>query len=222
MTGKAGEHLERLDERQQQLVNDHRYVVQRVVRRYGSRIAGSMSRSDAEQQSQLGLIYAARVFDAHLGVPFAAFAWTHCVGTLLRELYREKRHHDVAKAVIDCMCECRREGDVLTATPESAHDEARRHAQYAMMAFTIAAAHTEGTRDEEERAIHDETQRAIRAATGRLEGDLRRVIELHYGEDTDMVSVAKQLGMTYPTARRRRAAALSLLKWDLGTQASTP
>lgn len=206
------QHVERLNERRQQLVTEHGWVVQHILRRYWARIVRLRCVDDARQQAQLGLVLAARTYRVEDGA-FVTFAYSHCMGAVLRALASEERHLRLATTATDALIDRRREGNIFTDSEQGARDELGRHAMFTMLVITLAAAQAaDESASPEERAAREQSRRQLRDAMQQIDEKFRRVLELHFFGGQPMVSVAKELDVAYPTAMRHRTAAIEALR----------
>lgn len=87
----------------EQTINAHRYLCVRAARKF---MRDGLDRRDLEQVAAIGLIKATDRFDARLGTPFEAYAWTFVLGELMHYVRDGERMMRVPRRIRDLERRC--------------------------------------------------------------------------------------------------------------------
>jgi RNA polymerase sigma factor for flagellar operon FliA len=209
------------------LVSDGLPLLERHARQLHRRYGDLVERDELMSHGYLGLRHAAERFDPSdpsRGVPFLRYAWYRIDGEMMSAIQKRMA---LAAAARDAG------RHAVTALDDGAdvlHDDDRRHRRrlhgycHAVLAAMLAGVVGEATIRATHLGIAREIEpavEALRQALATLEPNLRNVVERHYLEGESLRAVAKVMGVSYATVRRRHNAALEALGEALGSSGTT-
>jgi RNA polymerase sigma factor for flagellar operon FliA len=206
------------------LVAEHAGLVARCARRLAARTAGAVAADDLWSAGALGLLDAAKRFDAGRDVKFESFAEHRIRGAMLDELRRLDHLPRRLRADLDAAERARaRLGQALGREPEAAEVAAELGVSLedldAMQALGAPHVDLSGVLDleclepgGEERAIRAELARRLAAAVGALPERLQLVLSLHYVEGLTYREIAGILKVSEPRVCQLHGEAMKLLR----------
>jgi RNA polymerase sigma factor for flagellar operon FliA len=208
------------------LIARHAALVDRLARRVAARTAGAVSPDDLWSAGALGLLDAARRWDAAQGVPFDRFAEHRIRGAMLDELRRmdhlprrlRDQADDVERARLALTRELQREpsAEELGAAAGLGGEELA-----ALLSVTQPAAELpEGLAAPlpaaDEQLERGERTRKLAAAVAALPERLQLVLGLHYTEGLTYREIGKVLDVSEPRVCQLHSDALRRLGAALG------
>jgi RNA polymerase sigma factor for flagellar operon FliA len=207
-----------------ELVRDHLHVVDQVVASFRTRLPAHVAADDVRSAAHLGLLAAARSYDADRGVPFAAYATTRMRGAVLDELRRvdwvSRRVRAKARSLQEATDAGRTADEAATAAGMS-RAEADRVLLDVRRGSVVSVEEClderpgvlpSAERTPESHLLQREAQGYLRDAIATLPERLRHVVVMTFLEEQPLSAVAAQLGVTESRVSHMRAEAVSLLR----------
>ena len=203
-------------------MDEHLPLVRSLARRY---LGSGEPLDDLVQVGSVGLVAAARRFDAARGVPFAAYAAATVDGELRRYLRDRvgtirvpRRDRARAASVRDAAADVAQQLGREASTAETAAaagldvDEARAALAGVAVVVPLSAAASYASTEADDAFAACEDRAVVRNLVGRLQPQERRLLELRFGGDLSQSEIARRLHMSQSQASRRLAAALEKLR----------
>ncbi|HET7754239.1 MAG TPA: sigma-70 family RNA polymerase sigma factor [Anaeromyxobacteraceae bacterium] len=204
------------------LLETHALLIERVARRLAARTAGAVSADDLWSAGALGLLDAARRYEAGRDVRFETFVEHRVRGAMLDELRRLDHLPRRLRADLDALERSRaRLSQQLGREPEL--DElAESSGLAAEQLHALAGLDAPHTTDlgelvamiptADDAAVRAETLRAVAAAVGALPERLQLVLGLHYDEGLTYREIAKMLDVSEPRVCQLHGDAMKRLR----------
>lgn len=187
----------RSDAQVEQLVQEHRRLVEHIVDRYTRRYqVGSMEREDLVSWGLIGLYHAARAWDESRSLQFSTLAWMAIERSIFRGVRREW-HPDEARVTVsldEMLTPAAMEGDETSLSqmlPDPRAEETTRTLDVAV---------------------------AIRDALNRLPAGERDLILERYYEGRSCAEIGTRTGRSRQTIHLREKATLRRLRQVLGSE----
>lgn len=212
------------------LVRRHAGIIERVARRLAARTAGAVSPDDLWSAGAVGLLDAARRFDAARDVQFELFVEHRVKGAMLDEL---RRLDHLPRRLRDDLDRCDRARSRLAQSlgrePEAGEVAGELGVSleelHAMQSLSLPHVGLEATAthasDEplgDDAAIRAETLRRVTGAVSGLPERLQLVLSLHYVEGLTYREIAKILSVSEPRVCQLHGEAMKLLRASVGTE----
>jgi RNA polymerase sigma factor for flagellar operon FliA len=220
------------------LVTEHLGLANRVVIRFSSRLPSHVSRDDLHAAALLGLVHAARSYDAARGVPFELFAARRVEGAVLDELRsadwatrgvrrRERQIDEVAGALAMALKRAPTSTEVADAAGMPVASVERARADKARAALLQLERLDESgdleralpvsrDGDPERRVIEQEDLDMVDRAVKALPERLQRVVQAQFFEGRTGTQVAEELEVSAARVLQLRREALVLLSHAFG------
>lgn len=231
------------DDGQRELVEDHLWLVDRLVAQAARRFPRHVERNELWSAGVLGLVEAARRYDPTFGVPFAAFASARVRG----EMYEVVRSNDMAPRrlrrsmreigeMVDDLTQSLGRVPTLAEVAESASIDVNVVRSKLQAASNLALVSLdEGGVPPSERALmslqHEPSEKlsqqelmgALREAVGQLPEPLRSVlVRTTWGEER-LIDLAEEMGVSVQrVAQYRTEAVTALAAWFATLYESVP
>jgi RNA polymerase sigma factor for flagellar operon FliA len=215
------------------LITSHMPIVGYIVREISMRLPRHVDQGDLHSAGLLGLVQAARAFDASRGVPFKRYANTRVRGAIVDELRSRSwasrsvrqtgRLRDEAvehlAAVLGRMpsqAEIAEHLGVTVAELDAVQDDLHRTVVLSLDAAPSpeaidAAIPHQGVTPEQE-LLRGEEHHYLRSAVQALPERLRVVVTMYYLEGRPMADIAEVLDVTESRVSQMRAQALDLVR----------
>ena len=204
------------------LLQRHAGLVDRQARRLAARTGGAVLADDLWSAGALGLLEAARRFDAGQGVRFETFAEHRVKGAMLDELRRmdhlPRRLRDQADEVARAQAQLEQSLGRAPTTEELCAGTGMGAEDLAAVA-ALSHAHSELTDvfeapvvPSDEQMSRGEQARALAAAVAELPDRLQLVLSLHYVEGLAYREIAKVLDVSEPRVCQLHGDAVGKLR----------
>jgi RNA polymerase sigma factor for flagellar operon FliA len=204
------------------LLARHAALVDRVARRVASRTAGAVAPEDLWSSGAMGLLEAARRFDAARDVRFESFAEHRIRGAMLDEMRRMDHLPRRLRSQADDVQRARgRLGQALQREPTAEEVSAELGVALEDLAALDAVLQPHltdvdalaGDADPaDEQVARREQREALAAAIATLPDRLQLVLSLHYAEGLTYREVAKILDVSEPRVCQLHAEAMAQLR----------
>jgi RNA polymerase sigma factor for flagellar operon FliA len=215
------------------LITSHMPIVGYIVREISMRLPRHVDQGDLHSAGLLGLVQAARAFDASRGVPFKRYANTRIRGAVVDELrsrswasravrqtgrLRDEAVEQLAAVLgrMPSQAEIAEHLGVTVAELDSAQDDLHRTVVLSLDAAASpeavdAAIEHHGPTPEQE-LLRGEEHHYLRSAVQALPDRLRTVVTMYYLEGRPMADIAEVLDVTESRVSQMRAQALDLVR----------
>jgi RNA polymerase sigma factor for flagellar operon FliA len=208
------------------LIARHGALIDRIARKLASRTGGAVSADDLWSAGALGLLDAARRFEAERDVKFETFAAHRIKGAMLDEMRRldhlprrlREQADKVEQARSRLSHSLQREptSEELAAATGLEYEELASIQSVTQPAFTMLDHLESPTVPSDEQVEHRELVRAMTQAIGQLPERLQLVLSLHYVEGLTYREIAKILDVSEPRVCQIHGEAMGLLKAAMG------
>ncbi|HEX7625036.1 MAG TPA: FliA/WhiG family RNA polymerase sigma factor [Anaeromyxobacteraceae bacterium] len=209
------------------LLARHSGLIDRAARRVAARTAGAVSPEDLWSAGALGLLEAARRFDATRDVKFETFASHRIQGAMLDELRRMDHLPRRLRTQADAVERARarlaqthsREptGDELAAETGLGSEELAAVLGAAQPQVEALETLQSAVTPADEQLEQEQLLRSLASAVARLPERLQTLLALHYVEGLTYREIAKILDVSQPRVCQLHGDAMALLRTDTRT-----
>ena len=204
-----------------QLAETHRSYAHAIASDILRKLPSHVEKSDVQASAELGLMEAARAFDARPGVQFKTFAYYRIRGAIYDGLRKSSwfsrtqyKDFQFEQSANEYMKDC----SEASATQTVTMDEREHHASSIVTCYMLSlessdvAQPADKSRSQEEELLSKEARTRLRAAIPRLPEKNRRVIEAYYFEGMNLDEIGAEMGLSKSWTCRIHAKGLEMLR----------
>jgi RNA polymerase sigma factor FliA len=209
------------DTASRQLAETHRSYAHAIASDILRKLPSHVEKADVQGSAELGLMEAARAFDARPGVQFKTFAYYRIRGAIYDGLRKSSwfsraqyKDFQFEQAANEYMKDC----SEASTSPAVTIDELEHHASSLVTCYMLSLESSDVTppadkrRSQEEDLLSKEAHARVRAAVPKLPEKNRRVIEAYYFEGRNLDEIGAELGLSKSWTCRIHAKALEMLR----------
>jgi RNA polymerase sigma factor for flagellar operon FliA len=203
-----------------ELIESHVSYAHAIAAELLGRFPSHVDRNEINSAAELGLVQAAKAFDASRKIAFSTFAYYRVRGAvfdLLRQTARSNRFQEAANEYMQDYA-----GGPAADAPNPSYEEIKGIAASVVTSYFLSLenlAQEPAAGDNEapiDKMVRLEQQSKIRAALATLPEKNRRVLEAYYFEDMTLDDIGKRLGLSKSWVSRMHAKGLELLRPIVG------
>jgi RNA polymerase sigma factor FliA len=188
-------------------------VAAEVLKKYPARI----DREEVERASELGLLQAARAYDANRGIAFTTFAYYRIKGAIYDDLRRSFRAARFEEAANEYMTDYS-ESSFKPGTPHDTYHEVKNIAATVTTSYLLSLESL--SREPEQKDLKSpldlmllgEKREKIESALRQLPSKNREVLRKYYFDDLSYEEIGQQMNLSRSWVCRVHAKGLELMK----------
>ena len=208
-----------------QLAETHRSYAHAIASDILRKLPAHVEKADVQACAELGLMEAARAFDARPGVQFKTFAYYRIRGAIYDGLRKSSwfsrtqyKDFQFEQASNEYMKDCSEASASPAGTPAVTMGELEHHASSIVTCYMLSlessdvAQPADKRRSQEDELLSKEAHARLRAAVPKLPEKNRRVIEAYYFEGLNLDEIGAEMGLSKSWTCRIHAKALEMLR----------